>query len=585
MSSMNKTTFISKFPFMQQKIWWLGLLVAFIVRVVGLGSLPISLYWEEVALGYDAYSLWQTGADHHGNFLPIVALESFGDWKPPVYAYLASPLVGIFGLTSWAVRLPAALAGVWLVVVISYLGWWWAKYLNLSNEVANRWAVWSIWLASLSVWGVIFSRGAWEVMVASSLLTTAMALLLAFSENKQVKYLWLAAVSMGISLYTYHAARLLVPIFLFFFIVFLFQNSAWRSKAVIEVWLRKNITALLIVLFTSLLLALPLLADIANPSVTTRFAQTSLLSVSEGVEQTNYWRSLVGNNVISRLVFHRYWYWAGEIIANLGKHLTIDFLFVSGDKNPRHSLQLLGQLYPLDLILFLTGLVWLTKDKLQKNWFWLAWFILALLPASLTTATPHALRSLMAWPAAIILLTTGADYIYLLLIKLKTSDIFLFKPKLNLGLFVNIIIFIVVCLYLLQAVVGGLIWWRYHKVANAHEYQYGYKEVVQHVLLLQKQYSHLPTFFSREQGRPLMYYWFFSKADPKQVQAVATHVLKDQSELLEFNNIYIVPPADISNTTAIVVLSENEQENLELQNEYIIKYPNGKTAWRVGIKE
>ena len=39
---------------------------AFAIRVFQLEKSPPAPYWEEVALGYDAYSILKTGEDIHG---------------------------------------------------------------------------------------------------------------------------------------------------------------------------------------------------------------------------------------------------------------------------------------------------------------------------------------------------------------------------------------------------------------------------------------------------------------------------------------------------------------------------------------
>ena len=54
------------------------------LRLWQLGSVPPSPNWDEVALAYDAHSLFHTGRDEFGNFMPAV-LRSFDDYKPAVY--------------------------------------------------------------------------------------------------------------------------------------------------------------------------------------------------------------------------------------------------------------------------------------------------------------------------------------------------------------------------------------------------------------------------------------------------------------------------------------------------------------------
>ena len=83
-------------------------LLAAVIRLWQLDSNPPGLTWDEAALGYNGYSIMQTGRDEYGSFLPL-SLKSFGDYKPAVYAYLTIPFIAILGLTEWAVRLPSAL--------------------------------------------------------------------------------------------------------------------------------------------------------------------------------------------------------------------------------------------------------------------------------------------------------------------------------------------------------------------------------------------------------------------------------------------------------------------------------------------
>lgn len=63
-------------------------ILAFLLRFVGLEKLSPPLNRDEAALGYNAYSLLQTGKDEHGISWPL-AFESIGDYKMPGYIYLS----------------------------------------------------------------------------------------------------------------------------------------------------------------------------------------------------------------------------------------------------------------------------------------------------------------------------------------------------------------------------------------------------------------------------------------------------------------------------------------------------------------
>src|SRR5687768_12237216 len=86
------------------------MIVAAILRLWKLGSIPPGLTPDEASLGYNAYSILKTGRDEYGQLFPTV-FKSFGDYKPGLYTYAVIPFVALFGLNEWTVRLPSALAG------------------------------------------------------------------------------------------------------------------------------------------------------------------------------------------------------------------------------------------------------------------------------------------------------------------------------------------------------------------------------------------------------------------------------------------------------------------------------------------
>src|SRR5258706_13239084 len=92
-------------------------LIAAFLRFYQLGVNPPSLTWDETAWGYNAYSLGIDGKDEFGRFLPYDYLESFGDFKPPMYAYLDIIPVKIFGLNAFSTRFPSAFLGVATVLM------------------------------------------------------------------------------------------------------------------------------------------------------------------------------------------------------------------------------------------------------------------------------------------------------------------------------------------------------------------------------------------------------------------------------------------------------------------------------------
>src|SRR3989344_6701054 len=87
------------------------IVLAAILRFWHVTQTPPALYWDEVSLGYNAYSILKTARDEHGKFLPLTNFGAFGDYKPPAYIYATVPSIAVFGLNEFAVRFPSALFG------------------------------------------------------------------------------------------------------------------------------------------------------------------------------------------------------------------------------------------------------------------------------------------------------------------------------------------------------------------------------------------------------------------------------------------------------------------------------------------
>src|SRR3989344_5707483 len=86
------------------------LFAAAFLRLWKLEEVPVSLFGDELDVGYQAYSILQTGRDYQGNFMPL-HFHSLAEWRTPLYIYSAVPTVALFGITPYGVRLPAAFFG------------------------------------------------------------------------------------------------------------------------------------------------------------------------------------------------------------------------------------------------------------------------------------------------------------------------------------------------------------------------------------------------------------------------------------------------------------------------------------------
>lgn len=98
-------------------------------------------------------------------------------------------------------------------------------------------------------------------------------------------------------------------------------------------------------------------------------------------------------------------------------------------------------------------------------------------------------------------------------------------------------------IFLAYAISFGYFWRTYtliYPTAAASHWQYGYEEAIEALEEARATYPDHQIYLSDHQGRPLMYYWFFTQADPRQVQAASKTAPRDQSELLEFDQIKVI---------------------------------------------
>jgi len=125
----------------------------FLTRLYKISQIPPSLYWDEASIGYNAYSILKTGRDEWGEFLPL-HFRAFGEFKLPVYIYSVVPWVKLLGLNVWAVRLPAVLYSLGVIILV---------YVLAGKIAGRKWVGFlAAFILTLSPWFFIFSRTGYE---------------------------------------------------------------------------------------------------------------------------------------------------------------------------------------------------------------------------------------------------------------------------------------------------------------------------------------------------------------------------------------------------------------------------------------
>lgn len=176
--------------------------MAAVLRLAWLGSVPGPLSHDEAVKGYDAWSVLHTGRDQYGERFPLV-FRAIGDYREAAMPYLIAVSEAVFGPTDFAVRLPAALAGVALVGATFLLG---------SELGGRRVGLAAAGILAVSPWGVQISRLAFRAGLVPLCVTVGLWLFL--RAIRRGGTLVPAGAVLGLSLHTYLGARAFLPLLL-----------------------------------------------------------------------------------------------------------------------------------------------------------------------------------------------------------------------------------------------------------------------------------------------------------------------------------------------------------------------------------
>jgi len=378
------------------------IVLAFILRFWRLGDYP-ALNADEAAIGYNAYSLIQTGKDEHGNTWPI-HFQSFNDYKPGLYFYVVLPFVKVMGLNEWAVRIPGAALGVLTVFAIYFL----SKELFKDEKIS----LFSSLLLAISPWHIHFSRGGWEVNLATFLITLGVYLFL--KGLKSPKYYTLSAITFSLSLYAYHAARIIVPL------LGLGLITIYRK----ELFVKKNLKLLIISSSLLVITILPLAKELVGPAGISRAAGVGLFANSGPLNRVNEQRGEHTNFIsfIPMILHNKATNYGLAFLENWISHYSGEFLFLSGDAIQRNKVPETGQLYLFEIVTVLLGAIFLLKSSIinRKSVLLIfSWFLIAPLASALTFQSPHALRAHNMVIPLVILSAVGLNSIIASLGKFK----------------------------------------------------------------------------------------------------------------------------------------------------------------------
>ncbi len=346
---------------------------AAVVRFYNLGKVPFGLNTDETAIGYNAYSILESGKDEHGVKHPLYFL-SFGDNKLPIYIYSTVGMIKLLGPTPLAVRLTSTIFGVIAVVTIYAL----IRVLS-KNEM---WALFGAFLLAINPWSIFFSRTGFEVNVATTymLLGTLFYFLWLKSKRFQIPLIVLSIVFFLLSAYCYNATRLLSPILLATLLVY---SYFFYPKI-------KRVRYLLPVVLFGIGLIPFAISFLHETGIAAQ--ETLLLTGGESQAEKLQFKSYLTNRP-AQLLFSSPSLYLWHYLKNIFSFINVNFFFVSGPDHPINGVPGFGMFHLIEMLLIPLGLFVAIKKRISYLYPFLAWIAVVILFGSITREVPHPTRT------------------------------------------------------------------------------------------------------------------------------------------------------------------------------------------------
>ena len=519
---------------------------AFGLRFYKVWDNPPALSWDEVSIGYNAYSILKTGKDEHGRFLPLDTFVAYGDYKPPLPIYVTVPFVALFGLNELVVRLPSVLFGTLTVLLTYFLVKELFRDKETSPLIISHWlfdiASIAAAILALSPWHINLSRAGFEANIGLFFILLGIYCVLV---ARKLSWVWIWAwIPFVAAIYTFNSARYFVPFMGLGLVVYCWKyiSRQWKYIA--------------IGVIIAVIALLPILPHLFSKEARLRFTEVNIFSDSRIVEVANERIAFDNHSILGNILHNRRIGYIRSFFMHYLDNFSPEFLFIRGDGNPKFSTQDVGQMYIVDLPFLLLGFIMMFTYFRAQAWLLSYWLLAAIVPAATARETPHALRILNSLPTWHIFIAFGI------------MSAFQYRKKLR-NRFVNTRT--VYCLLLIALYAVNVSYYLYNYYVHyprmySGEWQYGYKQALAYVNSNKSTYKKI--YLSESIGRAYMYTLFYAAYDPEQFQknnssyfdaAGFYHVdgfdmyvfTSTLPASLDGSSLYIFPPGQVPNGATI----------------------------------
>lgn len=372
--------------------------IGFILRIYNVGAVPSGITNDEVTYSYNAFSLFKTGRDLAGNFIPWITKIAVPFMPVPIY--LNAPIVGILGPSLLSARLTNVIIGSIMILLI---------YLLMSKLFkSDKIAVSSSFILAVSPWHLQLSRSAYDPVIALLFyLLSVYFSLVAIEQIKKLRKLFLyllCFMCFFLALFSYRAMNII-----FFPIV---ASLLWFGLTYFKKHLKEGIFFLIgtVLIFATAFL----ISEKQGAYYTNELFNSKESPVNFNLAKTQTDTTIAQANAplwLSRIFVNKITYFLRVFRENYLNAFSTNFLFTQGEAQPVYSLWLRGSMYLIDLPLILAGLYYLFKKNKRSFNFVMFSLLIAPLPSALGGPT-YTARSFYMLPFLAALAGGGIAYFW-----------------------------------------------------------------------------------------------------------------------------------------------------------------------------
>lgn len=523
------------------------ILLASVLRLWLLGSVPISFSDDEIREVYSAYSIAHSGKDVFGNFLPLVFKMDGANTFGQVPIYISSVFFFFLPLNPLAARLPFALSGIFSVLFIYFI----VKKIFDNNKIALL----SAFVLSVCVWDLQLTRFAIETDIA--MLMYLIGVCLFVYSDKKMKLFLLSMLFFFLGFYSYAAFKItLIPIM---------GILAWYR-------FRSLTKKHFFIILTTVVLAF---GSFWYLSVTQNAASYSAVNGNffffqdkQTTSQTVELERRASNepSFIKSLYHNKFTYWGRTFLTNYLTIFSPQYLFLNQEASGIYSIWGRGEFYVFELPLFLIGAFYLFLKKRKGFYLALALLLVSPLPSALGIGSPT-WTSRSGFTLFWLCIFIGAGIYYLISMPKKT-----YYKYLSLS---------IILLFYGYSLTGYLSQYYFDwSRVNARYFSKSTKDLVEKINSYQSQGKHV--IVSGATGNTFLHLAFYNKIDPSIVQKIYNNKPIIFKNVVLMENCWVNTGSPYDNIRAgNVYISKVSCEYKATPSAQIKEHAGSETVWNI----